>query len=146
MGALDKEAMYRAIVEGSADGIIVGDREGTVVFWNGGAEAIFGYAASEVLGKTMDVIIPEKLRDRHWEGYRRAMAQGTSKYGKELLAVPAARKDGSRISIEFTIVMLRNEDGSTAGAAAIIRDVTARWQREKELKERLAGAEKRQPM
>ncbi len=144
MGALDREAMYRAIVEGSSDGIIVGDREGKIVFWNGGAEAIFGYAASEVLGKTMDSIIPEKLRARHWEGYHWAMAQGTSKYGRDLLAVPAVRKDGSRISIEFTIVMLRNEDGSAAGAAAIIRDVTARWQREKELKERLAGLEKRQ--
>ncbi len=144
MGALDREAMYRAIVDGSSDGIIVGDREGKIVFWNGGAEEIFGYAASEVLGKTMDAIIPEKLRARHWEGYQRAMAQGSSKYGRDLLAVPAVRKDGSRISIEFTIVMLRNEDGSAAGAAAIIRDVTARWQREKELKERLAGLEKRQ--
>jgi PAS domain S-box-containing protein len=136
--------IYRKIVEGTSDGIIVGDREGTVVLWNGGAETIFGYRAGEILGKPMDLIIPEKLKERHWEGYRRVMDGGKSKYGTELLAVPAVRKDGTRISIEFSIVLLADKDGIPSGAAAIVRDVTARWQREKELSERLASAEKSQ--
>jgi PAS domain S-box-containing protein len=90
----------------------------------------------------MDFIIPENLRGRHWEGYHRVMATGETKYGKDTLAVPALRKDGTRISIEFTIVLLRDDEGKPAGNAAVIRDVTARWQKDKALKERLAELEK----
>jgi PAS domain S-box-containing protein len=89
----------------------------------------------------MDIIIPERLRGRHWEGYHRVMATGVTKYGKDLLAVPAARKDGSSISIEFTIQMIRADDGTLLGPAAIIRDVTARWQRERETQKRLKELE-----
>lgn len=138
----DRGRLCREIVEGSADGVIVGDREGRIVFWNRGAEEIFGHAASEVAGTSMDCIIPEKLRARHWEGYRKTMETGVTRYGKELLAVPAVRKDGGRISIEFTIVMLRDEAGRPDGVAAIVRDVTARFQRDRELRERLAQLEK----
>jgi PAS domain S-box-containing protein len=94
------------------------------------------------MGKLMDFIIPENLRGRHWEGYHRVMATGETKYGKDTLAVPALRKDGTRISIEFTIVLLRDDEGKPAGNAAVIRDVTARWQKDKALKERLAELEK----
>jgi PAS domain S-box-containing protein len=97
------------------------------------------------MGKLMDFIIPENLRGRHWEGYHRVMATGETKYGKDTLAVPALRKDGTRLSIEFTIVLLRDDEGKPAGNAAVIRDVTARWQRDKALKERLAELEKQVP-
>jgi PAS domain S-box-containing protein len=136
------EWLCREIVYGTQDAIIFSDRDGLIVVWNSGAENIFGYSAQEALGQTLDLIIPEGLRARHWDGYRQVMESGSTRYGQELLAVPATRKDGARISIEFSILLLRSSIGAVLGAAAIVRDVTARWQREKELKERLAALEK----
>lgn len=102
---------------------------------------MFGYSAEEALGQSLDLIIPERLRKRHWEGYCKVMSTGITKYPKELLAVPAIRKDGKRISLEFSIVPLRDGRDELLGVAAIMRDVMERWQNEKELKERLAAAE-----
>lgn len=129
------------IVENAQDAIIYADRDGIIRLWNSGAEAMFGYRAEEALGQTLDIIIPESLRARHWEGYRKVMATGVTRYGREVLAVPGVRKDGTRVSLEFTIVLLRDETGTLLGPAAILRDVTARWQREKALKERLVALE-----
>ena len=118
------------------------DRKDCLVrFWNEGAERIFGYSRDEALGRSLDLIIPERLRERHGEGYRKVMATGVTRYGDEVLAVPALRRDGGRISIEFTILLVRNEAGDLLGTAAFIRDVTARWEKEKELKRRLAELE-----
>lgn len=132
------DELCRHIVEGTQDAIIFANREGVGQLWNSRAETMFGYRAEEVVGQTLDLIIPEHLRGRHWEGYRKVMATGVTRYGRDLLAVPALRKDGTRISIEFTIVMLRDDTEGVVGTAALIRDVTARWQQEKVLKERLA--------
>jgi PAS domain S-box-containing protein len=136
------EWLCREIVYGAQDAIIFSDPDGVIVLWNSGAETIFGYSVNEALGQTLDLIIPEKPRSRHWDGYRKVMATGSTRYGQELLGVPAIRKDGARISIEFSVVLPRSSSGALLGAAAIIRDVTARWQREKELKERLAALER----
>ena len=136
------EGIYRQIVEGSPDAIILGDAKGIIRLWNEGARAIFGFTSEEAVGQSMDLIIPERLRARHWEGYDRVMATGTSRYGKgELLAVPALTKDGRTISIEFTIQMLKGPSGETVGPLAIIRDVTKRFQREKEMARRLKELE-----
>lgn len=136
------EAVYRQIVEGSPDAVILGDREGIIRIWNAGAQAVFGFTAEEAIGRSMDMIIPERLRGRHWDGYHRTMATGVSRYGAgDLLAVPAIRKDGSSISIEFTIQMLKDADGHVLGPVAIIRDVTRRFQREKELARRVKELE-----
>ena len=135
------EWLYQQIIEKAHDAIIFADREGLIRLWNSGAEAMFGYGAGEALGHSLDLIIPESLRLRHWEGYRKAVQTGESRYGHEMLAVPAMRSDGQRISIEFTIVMVHHGANEVRGCAAIIRDVSARWQREKALKERLAVLE-----
>jgi len=137
------EQLFRQIVEGAQDAIIFADTEGRIRLWNAGAEAIFGYRADEALGQSLDLIIPEKLRARHWAGYHEVMRTGVTRYGRELLAVPGLRKDGARISLEFSITLLRDETGTVLGAAAVLRDVTARWQQEKALKERLAALEAR---
>ncbi|HJY80069.1 MAG TPA: PAS domain S-box protein [Candidatus Binatia bacterium] len=133
------EQLCQQVVGGTQEAIIFADHDGIIRLWNGGAEAMFGYQAEEAIGQTLDLIIPPRLRGRHWEGYRRVMATGVTRYGRELLAVPALRKDGTRISLEFTIVLLRNGTGELIGTAALIRDVTARWQQETALKERVAA-------
>jgi PAS domain S-box-containing protein len=133
--------LCRRIVVESRDAIIFADSDGIIRLWNAGAEAMFGYRADEVIGRELTVIIPEKLRDRHNEGYRRVMATGVSRYATELLAVPGLKKDGSRISLEFTITLVKDDAGAVLGPAAIIRDVTVRWQREQELKKRLVELE-----
>jgi len=135
------EWLCRSIVDNAPEAVIFADRDGIIRLWNAGAEAMFGYGAKEALGQSLDIIIPENLRGRHWEGYNRVMATGETKYGKDLLAVPGIRKDGTRVSLEFSIVMLRDDGGELLGLTAVLRDVTARWKKEKELKDRLAALE-----
>jgi PAS domain S-box-containing protein len=135
------EWICRRMVEDSPIAMIFADRDGIIRLWNSGAEAMFGYQAAEVLGQTMDFMIPERHRARHWEGYRRTMATGTTKYGRQVLAVPAVAKGGRRVSIEFNVALLRAPTGEVLGAAAMIQDVTARWERDKALRERLMAAE-----
>ncbi len=137
--------LCRRLVMESQDAIIFADRDGIVRLWNAGAEAMFGYRAAEMEGENLERIIPESLRARHNQGYHQVMATGESKYATELLAVPGLRKDGARISLEFTITLIKNEQGAVLGAAAILRDVTARWQREQEIKKRLAALEPGNP-
>ncbi|MFF1299933.1 MULTISPECIES: PAS domain S-box protein [unclassified Streptomyces] len=120
------------------DGIVIVDGEGLIRYWNRGAERIFGFSAADVDGQSLDVIIPERHRKRHQEGFEEAMERGYSKYGDaDLLNVPALAADGRKLSIEFSVVLLPGPDGSTY-VGAVIRDVTAR--RERELMRRRAEA------
>ena len=130
------DSLYEQILTEAGDAIIYADREGIIRFWNRGAQRIFGYSADEALGRSLDLIIPERWRERHWQGYRRVMASGVTKYGQQLLATPGLDKDGRLLSVEFSIVLVKDGQGGVAGAAAILRDVTARWQKEKGLKEK----------
>lgn len=141
MSEESRDLLCRRIVEGAPDGVVFSDQDGIIRFWNKGAEAIFGYSAEEAEGKNLDIIVPEKMRERHWEGYFRVMKTGTTRYGKDLLAVPGIRKDGSRISLEFSVALIQDEDGALLGVSAVLRDVTARWQKEREMKERLSALE-----
>ena len=70
------DAFYRAILEESPEAVIWADREGIIRFWNRSAEEVFGYTAAETVGQRMDMLIPENLRARHWEGYDRVMVKG----------------------------------------------------------------------
>ena len=127
-----------------ADGVIYADADGLIRFWNEGAERIFGFKETEALGQSLDLIIPESLRRRHWAGYHRTMQTGGTRYGAgELLAVPALRRDGSRISVEFTIVPFHEASGRMMGIAAVIRDVTARFEEMKALRKQIASSTSR---
>jgi PAS domain S-box-containing protein len=118
--AIEPGLLYQRIVEDSPIAILFADREGKIRFWNSGSEAVFGYAAHEAVGQSLDLIVPEKQRARHWEGWTKVMATGVTKYGRDPLAVPAVRKDGTRISIEFNIVLVRSSGGELQGAAAMV--------------------------
>jgi len=136
-----QQQLCESIVEQIPLAIIFSDREGIVRLWNAGAEAMFGWSAEEVLGKSMETIIPVKHRARHWEGYFHVMETGVTKYGQSVLAVPALTKDGRRISVEFNVALPKAADGHVLGAAACIQDVTVRWERDKALHARLAELE-----
>ena len=122
------------------DAVIYADAAGKIRFWNRSATRIFGYEAAEALGQTLDLIVPERQRARHWEGYDRVMAGGDSRYGEgDVLAVPALRKDGTRISIEFTVLPIRGDAGAMHGIAAFLRDTTARFEETRALRRELAA-------
>jgi len=135
------ETYLQQTMNESQDAILIADREGIIRYWNAGAERILGYPASEAIGQSLDLFIPEKLRGRHWEGYHRVMASGETKYKTALLSSPGIRKDGSQVSLEFSMVLLHDDQGAMQGCASIMRDVTERWLKEKELKQRLAACE-----
>jgi PAS domain S-box-containing protein len=136
-------AVTAAVLATSSDAIVAADKEGIIRFWNPGAERIFGYASADAIGQSLDIIIPERLRKRHWDGYRQVMETGESRYDRgDILAVPGIRKDGAGLSIEFTIMPLRDDADRMIGLAAIMRDVTKRFEEMRALKQRLADATK----
>lgn len=132
-----------AVLRTNSDAIVASDKDGIIRFWNPGAERIFGYTSGDAIGQSLDIIIPERLRARHWLGYRQVMATGESRYGHgDILAVPGIRKDGGRISLEFSIVPIRDYTGQMIGMAAIMRDVTVRFEEMRGLRQKLAEASK----
>jgi len=121
--------------------VIYGDSDGVIRLWNRGAEEIFGWTAKEAIGQPLDLIIPEKHRNSHNEGYSRVMTTGVTKYDRSVLAVPAFTKDGRRISVEFSVVLLKEPTGKVVGIAAFLQDVTQRWERDNAPRIRLTTAE-----
>jgi PAS domain S-box-containing protein len=143
MGAVEplSDAALADLVHHAGDAVIVADPAGAIRYWNAAAEAMFGHPAREALGESLDLIIPEPLRNRHWDGFRHTMATGETQYGGRTLAVPAIRADGTRISVEFTVALLRDEAGAVAGIAAILRDVTAAWEERRTMSRRVRELE-----
>lgn len=131
------------LVAAVGDAIIAADASGAITLWNPGAEAIFGHTEAEALGQSLDLITPERLRQRHWAGYEKSMATGTTKYGHDLLRVPAIHKDGRSMSIAFTVAMLFTPEHKVGSIVAVIRDETARFNEDRALRKRLAELEAR---
>ncbi|MBV8651196.1 MAG: PAS domain S-box protein [Alphaproteobacteria bacterium] len=132
---------FEQLVNAIGDAIVVADVEGRITLWPSAAERLFGYSAAEAIGQSLDLIIPERLRERHWAGYRRSMASGDTRYGGDLLRVPATRKDGAALSIAFTVALLRGVRNELTGIVAVIRDDTQRFADERLLRKRLAELE-----
>lgn len=135
--------LAQAIVREAAEAMVVADPEGIIRLWNRAAERVFGYPAAEAVGRSLDVIIPVKLRERHWTGYRQTMVTGRTRYADAPLNVPAVHKDGRRLSIEFSVALLTDGAGRIVGIAAIMREVTDRRAAEQALRARLAELEQR---
>ena len=138
---MDAQIDYRQLLTAIGDGVVVADADGKIIFWNPGAERIFGFAESEAIGQTLDLIVPERQRQRHWEGYDKTMQTGQTRYGNDLLRVPALHKEGHPLSIAFTVAMLHAADGKVSAIVAIVRDETKRWTEERDLRRRIGELE-----
>jgi len=126
------------ILDGAGEAVIVCNRDGIICFWNPGAARIFGFGAEEAVGHSLDIIIPERLRARHWNGFDKVISRGESRYSEgHLLSVPGRRKDGSQVSLEFTVFAIKDEGGRISNIAALMRDVTARFEEMKALRKQL---------
>ena len=131
------------LVTAMGDAIVVSDAKGAITVWNPAAERMFGFTESEAVGQSLDLIIPERQRQRHWDGFHKTMLTGETKYGSDLLKVPAAHKDGRALSIAFTVALLSSPEGKPAAIAAVIRDETSRFNEERSLRKRLGELEAR---
>jgi len=135
--SIDFEQLIAAI----GDAVVISDASGAITLWNPACERMFGFTESEALGKSLDLIIPQRLQQRHWDGYQKTMETGETRYGNDVLRVPAVHKDGRSLSIAFTVAMLYSEQHTVSGIAAVIRDETARFVEERGLRKRLAELE-----
>lgn len=131
----------RQLVQAVGDGVVVADADGKIVLWNPGSERIFGFSEAEALGKSLDIIIPQRQQQRHWDGFTKTMETGQTRYGNDVLRVPAVHKDGHSISIAFTVALLTGADQKVASIVAVVRDESARFAEDRALKKRLAELE-----
>ncbi|WP_236873450.1 MULTISPECIES: PAS domain S-box protein [Burkholderiaceae] len=134
---------FEQLVDVIGDAIVISDASGAITLWNPAAERMFGFTPDEALGHSLDIIIPERLRGRHWTGYEKTMATGETRYGHDVLRVPAVHKDGRTLSIAFTVALLHSAgpDAVVTGIVAVIRDETTRFTEERNLKKRLTELE-----
>jgi len=132
---------FEQLLHALGDGVIVSDTSGKITFWNAAATRIFGFAENEAIGQSLDLIVPQRQRDRHWDGYHKTMASGQTRYGADLLRVPALHKEGKPLSIAFTVALLHGTNGEVAAIVALVRDETERWNEERKLKARVAQLE-----
>ena len=131
-----------SFIQAAGDAIIAVGGDGKIVLWNPAAEPIFGFTAADAVGQSLDLIIPERFRERHWNGFRQVMLSGHTRYGTEVLRVPALHKEGRALSIAFTVALVNSPDSQSFSIVAIVRDETQRWNEERELRRRLADLER----
>jgi PAS domain S-box-containing protein len=129
------------LVSAMGDAIVISDASGKIILWNPAAQRIFGYSESEALGQPLDIITPQRLQQRHWDGYHKTMATGITRYGNDVLRVPAVHKDGHALSIAFTVAMLYTPDNKVSSIVAVIRDETSRFEEDRKLKKKLLELE-----
>lgn len=132
---------FEQLVRGIGDGVVMCDAAGAITFWNDAATRIFGFTADDALGQSLDLIIPERQRQRHWDGYEKTMATGQTRYGNDVLRVPALHKEGKSLSIAFTVAMLYAPTGAVSSIIAVVRDDTARWSEERALRTKVRELE-----
>lgn len=129
------------LVEQCPDAVIFADKAGTIQLWNPAAERIFGFQADDALGKNLNIIIPERLRDAHWRGFDHALAERATKYAGQALPTKAVRADGATIYVELSFAVILDDDGQALGALAQARDITERFEKERAARKRLKELE-----
>lgn len=141
MSTSEQRGLSQALIEHLADAVIFANREGLVEVWNAGAEAVFGYSADEVLGQRLDVIIPERLRRAHWAGFDAAISTGHMKHGRESMTTRSTHKDGREVYVDLSFALVKDRSGQVLGAVAVARDITSRFQAQKQVRKRMAELE-----
>jgi PAS domain S-box-containing protein len=129
------------LIEQAPDAAIFADQRGVIREWNPAAERIFGYPRDEAVGVSLDLIVPERFREAHWRGYDRALSEGQTKYVGKSLPTRSVRKDGSTIYVELTFAVVHDQMGSVIGALAHARDITERWEGERQQRQRIRELE-----
>ncbi len=132
---------FQALVMSVGDGVMAADAQGLITLWNPACIRMFGFTEAEALGKSLDLIIPQRQQKPHWDGYHKTMATGQTKYGNDVLRVPALHKDGHTLSIAFTVSMLYKADGAVSVIVAVIRDVSVKFAEERDLRKRIMELE-----
>lgn len=132
---------FQQLAHALGDGIVVCDAAGTIIFWNAAATRIFGFTDGDAIGQSLDLIIPQRQRERHWDGYHKTMATGETRYGSDVLRVPAVHKEDKPLSIAFTVALLHGPGGEVSAIVAVVRDETERWSMERKLRARVAELE-----
>ena len=132
---------YAQLVGAIGDAVIAADPKGAITLWNPAAQRMFGHTETEAMGKSLDLIIPQRQQQRHWDGYEKTMATGQTKYGNDVLRVPAVHKDGHTLSIAFTVALLHAADGKVSAIVAVVRDESSRFAEERVLRKRLMELE-----
>ena len=142
---MEHQNQFEQLVDAVGDAIVVCDAGGAITVWNPAATRMFGFSHDEAIGQSLDLIIPERQRQRHWDGYHKTMTTGQTRYGHDVLRVPALHKDGRPLSIAFTVAMLHAPDNSVSAIVAVIRDETVRWNEERVMRQRLRELEAAAP-
>lgn len=119
------------ILAQTTDALVYSDHQGTIARWNAAAEALFGFAAADAIGRSLDLIIPEHLRAAHWNGFHRAVASGTTRLAGRPALTRAVHKSGARLYVEMTFALVKDPAGTVVGTVAIARDATERVQKER---------------
>jgi PAS domain S-box-containing protein len=140
---MDLTALKKLLVEQGPDAVILADRDGVIRVWNAAAESVFGFSASEAIGQSLDLIVPERFREAHWTGYDRALAAGDTKYRGKAMPTRSLRKDSDDIYVELTFAIVHDDAGQVIGAMAQARDISERWAREREQRQRMREMEQR---
>jgi PAS domain S-box-containing protein len=132
---------FSELIDAVGDAVIAADSSGAIVLWNPAAVRMFGYTREEAMGRSLDLITPQKHQKRHWDGYYKTMETGQTKYGHDVLRVPAVNKGGNALSIAFTVALLHSQDNKVSAIVAVIRDETDRFAEERHLRKRLTELE-----
>jgi PAS domain S-box-containing protein len=134
-------AYANEILDQASDAVIFANKEGLISYWNEAATRVFGHSIEAALGQSLDLIIPEQFRDAHWKGFDHALGEGDTKYRGQSLATRATRADGGTIYVELSFAILKDATGAVLGATAFARDITERFNRDRDMRRRLRELE-----
>ena len=140
-GIPDDPLLYKGVVEQLPDAVVVADPDGGILVWNRAAEALFGFTAAEAIGSSLDIIIPERFRAAHWEGFRRAVENGRTRLGSQVRTTRSMHKLGHKLYVDLSFGLVTDAAGAVVGSMAVARDCTARYEADKALRSRLADLE-----
>lgn len=121
------------------EAVIHADRQGLIALWNPAAETMFGFSTAEAIGQSLDIIIPERLREAHWRGFNAAIASGRTRLNGRPTVTRALHKSGATLYVEMSFAMVCATSGEVIGSVAVARDATERVQREKAARSAGAG-------